>query len=43
MEKSQQRRIMDYFSLNGWGDRKIQDELPDAVGSDVYSQVQILQ
>jgi hypothetical protein len=41
MEKSQQRVIIDYFLLKGWGARKIQKELTDTLGSDVYSQAQI--
>jgi hypothetical protein len=42
MEKSQQRVIIYYFSLKDWDTRKIQKELINALGSDVYSQVQIL-
>jgi hypothetical protein len=38
MVKSQQRVILYYFSLKGWGARKIHNELADALGSDVYSQ-----
>jgi hypothetical protein len=38
MEKSQQRAIMIYLSLKGWGARKIQKKLTDTFGSDVYSQ-----
>jgi hypothetical protein len=41
MEKSQQRVIICCFSLKGWGDRKIQKELTDTLGSDEYSQAQI--
>jgi hypothetical protein len=41
MEKSQQRVIIYYFSLKGWGARKIQKKLIDTFGSDGYSQAQI--
>jgi hypothetical protein len=33
--------IIYYFSLKGWGARKIQKELTDTLGSDVYPQTQI--
>jgi hypothetical protein len=41
MEISQQRVFLYYFSLKGWGAGKIQKELTDALGSDVYLQAQI--
>jgi hypothetical protein len=43
MEKSQQRVIIYHFSLKGWGARKIQNELMDALRLDVYLQAQISQ
>jgi hypothetical protein len=43
MEKSQQRAIIYYFSLKGRVAWKIQKELTDTLGSDIYSQAQILQ
>jgi hypothetical protein len=42
MEKSQPRAIIDDFSLKDWDAREIQKELTDTLGSDVYSQAQIL-
>jgi transposase len=41
MEKSQQQVFVYYFSLKGWRVRKIQKELTDTLGPDVYSQAQI--
>jgi hypothetical protein len=42
MEKSQQRVIIYYFSLKGWGARTIRKETAEALGADAYSQVQAL-
>jgi hypothetical protein len=36
MEKSQQRVIIYYFSLKGWGAWKIEKELTNALSSDIY-------
>jgi transposase len=41
MEKCQQRVIIHYFSLKGWGVRKIHKEMRDTLRSDQYSQAQI--
>jgi hypothetical protein len=41
MEKSQRRVIIYSFLLKGWGARKIQKELTDTLGPDVYFQAKI--
>jgi hypothetical protein len=41
MEASQQRVLIYYFSLKGWGARKIQKEFTDAFDSGAYLQTQI--